>query len=166
MKFCALVQALLYFEYMLTKKFTLGEKCPNTKFFLVRIFLHSDWKRRFTSEYRKRRTRKNKTFGHFSRCLIVDVLLGFKSSVIRQKGEPQNGCFKKTKHVKFSEKTNILKNERFFGKFNVLCFLKTPVLRFAHLPYYRRNTTLILAHNYHNANSRLEYCLPTFLENI
>ena len=26
------------------------------------------------------------------------------SSVIRQKGEPQNGCFKKTKHAKFSEK--------------------------------------------------------------
>ena len=26
------------------------------------------------------------------------------SSVIRQKGEPQNGRFKKTKHVKFSEK--------------------------------------------------------------
>ena len=29
------------------------------------------------------------------------------SSVIRQKGESQNGCFKKTKHVEFSEKTNI-----------------------------------------------------------
>ena len=27
-----------------------------------------------------------------------------KSSVIRQKGESQNGCFKKTKHVKISEK--------------------------------------------------------------
>ena len=39
------------------------------------------------------------------------------SSVIRQKGESHNGCFKKTKHAKFSE---------------------TPVLRFALLPYYRR----------------------------
>ena len=29
------------------------------------------------------------------------------SSVIRQKGKSQNGCFKKTKHAKFSEKTNI-----------------------------------------------------------
>ena len=28
-------------------------------------------------------------------------------SVIRQKGKSQNGCFKKTKHAKFSEKTNI-----------------------------------------------------------
>ena len=26
----------------------------------------------------------------------------------------------------------------FFGKFGVLCFLVTPVLRLAHLPYYRR----------------------------
>ena len=39
------------------------------------------------------------------------------SSGIRQKGESQNGCFKKAKHV--------------------LCFLETPVLRFALLPYYR-----------------------------
>ena len=29
------------------------------------------------------------------------------TSVIRQKGESQNGCFKESKHVKFSEKTNI-----------------------------------------------------------
>ena len=28
-------------------------------------------------------------------------------SVIRQKGKSQNECFKKTKHTKFSEKTNI-----------------------------------------------------------
>ena len=27
----------------------------------------------------------------------------------------------------------------FFGKFSVLCFLETPVLRFAHLPYYQRS---------------------------
>ena len=30
--------------------------------------------------------------------------LSFSSSIIRQKGESQNGCFKKTKHAKFSEK--------------------------------------------------------------
>ena len=29
------------------------------------------------------------------------------SSAIRQKSESQNGCYKKTKHAKFSEKTNI-----------------------------------------------------------
>ena len=58
------------------------------------------------------------------------------------------GCFKKTKHAKFSEKikhlltpdthTQGVKNVRFLRKFGVLCFLETPVLRFILLPYYRR----------------------------
>ena len=39
--------------------FTLRETCPNTGFFLVRIFLYSDWIR----------TRKNSIFGHFSRSV-------------------------------------------------------------------------------------------------
>ena len=30
------------------------------------------------------------------------------SLVVRQKSESQNGCFKKTKHVKFSEKRTFL----------------------------------------------------------
>ena len=34
----------------------------------------------------------------------------------------------------------------FFRKFNVLCFLETPVLRFALLPYYRRNFFNSVAH--------------------
>ena len=41
----------------------LREKRPNTQLFLVRIFLYSDWIRR----YRKIRTRKNSVFGHISR---------------------------------------------------------------------------------------------------
>ena len=36
----------------------------------------------------------------------VDILQF--SSVIRQKGESQNGCYKKTKHAKFSEKGTFL----------------------------------------------------------
>ena len=74
------------------------------------------------------------------------------SSVIKQKGEPQNGRFKKTKHGKFSEKASIsyslirtrtsayqgVRNVCFFWKFGVLCFLETPVLRFGLLRYYRR----------------------------
>ena len=72
-------------------------------------------------------------------------------SVIRQKGESQNGCFKKAKHAKISKKKHFLppdthtyvcvsggKTCLFFGNFGVLCFLETPVLRFALLPYYRR----------------------------
>ena len=70
------------------------------------------------------------------------------SSVIRQKGESQNGYFKKTKYAKFSDKTNIsyplictrtclyqrVRNVRFARKFGVLCFFETPALGFALLP--------------------------------
>ena len=78
------------------------------------------------------------------------------SLVIRQKGKSQNGG-NKTKHAKFSEKINVsyplihtrtcayqgVRNVQvflgfFFGKFDVLCFLVTSVLRFALFPYYQR----------------------------
>ena len=36
----------------------------------------------------------------------------------------------------------------FYGNFGVLCFLETPVLRFALLPYYRRFTKEILNGNF------------------
>ena len=53
-----------------------------------------------------------------------------KPSVIRKKGESQNGCFKKTKHAKFSEKRTFLTpwyahvhpKCLFFGKFGVFFF--------------------------------------------
>ena len=45
----------------------LGEKRPNTEFFLVRIFPHLDWIRWDTEQ--KIRTRKNSAFGHFSRSV-------------------------------------------------------------------------------------------------
>ena len=72
---------------------------------------------------------------------------------MRQKDKSQNGCYKKTKHehAKFSVKQTFLttdthtyvcvsegKKHPLFGKFGVLCFLVTPVLRFALLPYYQR----------------------------
>ena len=74
------------------------------------------------------------------------------SSVIRQKGESQNGGNKKTKHAIFSVKTNISypdtqvcilggKKCSFFGKFHLFCFLATSVLRYALLLYYRRPVT-------------------------
>ena len=64
-----------------------------------------------------------------------------KSSVIRQKGESQNEYFKKAKHSEISENQTFLifqtyacvsggKKGLFFGKFGVLWFLKTPVLKF------------------------------------
>ena len=112
---------------------------------------------------------------------IVNIRLVSKhtSAVIRQKDGSQNGCFKKTKHTKFSEKRRFLtpythtyeivfqenkaRQKRtflthwyvhvrvritgwemfLFRKFGVLCFLETPILRFALLPYYRRYDTLL-----------------------
>ena len=56
------------------------------------------------------------------------------SSVIRQKDESWNGCFKKTKHAKFSEKRTFLTPISFFEKFVVFCFLETPISRFADSP--------------------------------
>ena len=77
--------------------------------------------------------------------------LFLNSSVIRQKGECQKGCFKKTKHANFPKNnyflppdthTNVCvsggKKCSLFGKISALCFLGTPVLRFALLPYYRQ----------------------------
>ena len=61
--------------------------------------------------------------------------------VIKQKGEYQNGCFKKAKHAKFSENKHFLPSDKkcfpwgkicsFFGKFAVLRFVETPDLRSA-----------------------------------
>ena len=45
----------------------LCEKCPNTEFFLVRIFLYSEVNLQIQFEYRKIWTRKNSVSGHFSR---------------------------------------------------------------------------------------------------
>ena len=69
-----------------------------------------------------------------------------------QKGESQNGRFKKTKRAaKVSKNENFLPPDThtyvcisegkacsFFRKFGMLYFLETPVLRFTLLPYYRR----------------------------
>ena len=47
---------------------TLCDMCPNTEYFLVGIFPHSDWIRRESIQFEcgKIRTRKNSVFGQFS----------------------------------------------------------------------------------------------------
>ena len=60
------------------------------------------------TNYDKKRWRKN----------FID-----NSSVIRQKGESQNGSFKKTKHTKFSEKWTFLPPDRSCYKFVCNCNL-------------------------------------------
>ena len=74
-------------------------------------------------------------------ALVQPFFSRYSSSVIMQKGDSQNGHFSKTKHVKFSEKPTFASGGKkcsLFGKFDMLCFLETPVLRFALLRYYQR----------------------------
>ena len=54
----------------------------------------------------------------------------------------------------------------FFGNFGVLCFLETPVLKFALLPYYRQNKEILSGNtncpsmdNFSNFHISLLYCL-------
>ena len=64
---------------------------------------------------------------------ILSNMEVLNSSLIRRKGESQNGRFKKRKHAKFSEKRTFLTT--WYAHVRVIC---TSVLRFAFLPYYRR----------------------------
>ena len=71
---------------------------------------------------------------------------------IKAKGRISNRMFQENKARQIFQKTNIsyhlihvrvrVRNEgkkcSFFGKFGVLCFLETPVLRFVLLPYYQQ----------------------------
>ena len=76
--------------------------------------------------------------GNFCEVMLTDRIK-CNSSVIRQKGESQNGCFKNTKHAKFSEKhiSNPLirtrtcayqgvRNVRFLENLACFVFLKQP----------------------------------------
>ena len=68
----------------------------------------------------------------------------------KAKGRISKRVFQESKARQIFRKTNIFyppdthtyvsggKKCSFFGKFAVLCFLETPILRFAVLPYYRR----------------------------
>ena len=78
---------------------------------------------------------------------ITEKLVGNKA-----KGSTSKRVYQENKARKIFRKTNISypliltrtcahqggKKCSFFGKFGVLCFPETPILRFALLPYYRR----------------------------
>ena len=61
--------------------------------------------------------------------ILINAVRKINTSVIRQKGEAQNGCFKKRKQAKFSEKEHFwplccyqgVKNVRFSE--NLVCFV-------------------------------------------
>ena len=57
----------------------------------------------------------------------------------------KTGVSRKQSTPKFPKNRNFLPPDKkclFFGNFGVLCFLETPVLRFAFLPYYRQNKSV------------------------
>ena len=74
MFFIYLIYIYLYIKcFLFVSSISLREKCPNTEFFLIRTFPHSDWMRRdslrIQSECGKIRARKNFIFGLFSGSL-------------------------------------------------------------------------------------------------
>ena len=108
-------------------------------------------------------TQNNNPFGEkFSIATI-------SSLVITQKGESKNGCFKKTKHTKFSEKlippdtqtyvcVSGSKKCSFWGNSACFVFLKQP---FLHLPFCLitdESCSVFLLYNIMNIYS----CLPIF----
>ena len=77
-----LINNINYYVVCCSCTCSLRQKCPNAELFLVRIFLYSDWIRRFTPNsvrIRKIRTRNNSVFGHFSRsgCFSWDIHLNW-----------------------------------------------------------------------------------------
>ena len=79
--------------------------------------------------------------------LFIDTII-WKFVGNKAKGRTSKRVLPEKKARQIFRRTNIfyprtyayqrVKNVRFFGKFGVLCFLETPILRFALLPYYRR----------------------------
>ena len=65
---------------------------------------------------------------------MLSELKEVKHQIVGNKGKGQV-CFNKTNYVCVSGR----KKCTFLGKFDVFCFLETPVLRFTLLPYYRQN---------------------------
>ena len=88
-----------------------------------------------------------RSYNHQKYCIEVVHPSSTKSSVLRQKGRILKRVFQEYKACQIFRKTNISyplirtggKKCSLFGKFDVFCFLETPVLRFALLPYYRRS---------------------------
>ena len=122
-----------------------GSQFTNEKYYLIEIDVDSQLAKTY-GKWCISLTNK-----HFYRICEINCMLYVNSSAIRQKGKSQNGCFNKTKNAKFFENRTFLtpwyahlrmpikgKKCSFLGKFGVLCFLETPVLRFVLLAYYRR----------------------------
>ena len=60
--------------------------------------------------------------------LLFNIFLCDISSLIRQKSESQDGCFKKTKHAKFSEKRTFLTPWYTHVRFEICSFALLPTI--------------------------------------
>ena len=98
--------------------------------------------------------------------------MNLKTGVSRKQSTPN---FPKNKHLVTPDTHTQAcvpggKNYLFFGKFGVLCFLETPVLRFVLLPYYRQMSAA-RAHSskygmytglyYSSYNLKMQYCVKS-----
>ena len=90
---------------------------------------------------------------YFQSKIFQYVIKQFQSNLKRQKGSLKTGVSRKQSTSNFPKNGHFLppystctyvcesggKKCTFFGKFDVICFLETPVLIFALLPYYLQN---------------------------
>ena len=98
-----------------------------------------------------------------SKCWELECLLRRNKSKVRI----SKRVFQENKARQIFRKINIYPLKcSFFGKFDVLCFLETPVLRFALLPYYRRLMASALS-SYRPGLSRYsKKCLPPYMKSL
>ena len=113
---------------------------------LIYFMLKTTYKKEEPKFYKNRRCKKlDNTAFH----MVLQNILDEGLKIINRRWSQMRDN-KKTKHAKISKKWTYLtplrprtwafqsiRNVCFFGKFGVLCFVVTSVLRFAFLPYYR-----------------------------
>ena len=74
-------------------------------------------------------------FKKWIRISFAKILPSLSLSVMRQKGESQNGCFKETKHAKFSENKHFLPSDRheiyplpYYRRVQPRCYISPKIL--------------------------------------
>ena len=82
-----------WFVILVLQMFSLNEKCPNTEFFLVLIFLHLDWIQENTYQKKIHVWTIFTQCSSFISCLISSILIKNNiAEVINRHGTDTNGC--------------------------------------------------------------------------
>ena len=127
----------LFLQFWKVSKRGLHENCPNIEFFLVCIFLYLDWIRKFTSDYRKIRTRKNSGYGYFSRSEGYFGSTSFRRKedqyfFVNLKGSNKSKVLKKLRTSLIS-----LRSDLNFGKNNnIICLVSSLIPLLKDLSFY------------------------------